>query len=100
MTVCNSLRGGDPHTRVRLHLFAPRPLPPLFLSSNLFINWGVEKLRRTVCYWSTKNIQPNKATHHEFINPKLALIKGFVFVTWTEPGEDGKVYTDWIPYKS
>ena len=32
--------------------------------------------------------------------PKLALIEGFVFVTWTEPGEDGKVFTDWIPYKS
>ena len=32
--------------------------------------------------------------------PKLALIEGFVFVAWTEPGEDGKVFTDWIPYKS
>ena len=32
--------------------------------------------------------------------PKLALIEGFVFVAWTEPGEDGKVFSDWIPYKS
>jgi hypothetical protein len=32
--------------------------------------------------------------------PKLALIEGFVFVAWTEPGEDEKVFTDWIPYKS
>jgi hypothetical protein len=32
--------------------------------------------------------------------PKLALIEGFVFVAWTEPGEDGKVFTDWILYKS
>ena len=32
--------------------------------------------------------------------PKLALIEGFVFVAWTEPGKDGKVFSDWIPYKS
>ncbi len=30
--------------------------------------------------------------------PKLAMSNGFIFVTWTEPGEDGRIQSEWISY--
>ncbi len=30
--------------------------------------------------------------------PKLAMADGFIFVAWTEPGENGKIKSEWISY--
>jgi len=30
--------------------------------------------------------------------PKLAMSNGFIFVAWTEPGEDGRIQSEWISY--
>jgi len=30
--------------------------------------------------------------------PKLAISNGFIFVAWTEPGEVGRIQSEWISY--
>ena len=78
-------------------------------AENVLVSWLKEGKETGILEMKTVNIATGEIKQLKTLTlnpgrgsgyPKLALIEGFVFVAWTEPGENGKVFSDWIPYKS
>jgi len=78
-------------------------------AENVLVSWLKEGKETGILEMKTVNIATGEIKQLKALTlnsgrgsgyPKLALIEGFVFVAWTEPGENGKVFSDWIPYKS